>query len=103
VRLGYALDADRASRSIISFRGFDAGRQERRLSPNQACTVKLVAKATIKTIPEDPPAARVRRENIRRDRAERRVRLISAIARGGRWLHEIITGSITDATLGKDV
>jgi hypothetical protein len=28
---------------------------------------------------------------------ERRVRLISAIARGRRWLHEIMTGSITDA------
>jgi site-specific DNA recombinase len=28
---------------------------------------------------------------------ERRVRLISAIARGRRWLDEIMTGSITDA------
>jgi hypothetical protein len=28
---------------------------------------------------------------------ERRVRLISAIARGRRWLNEIMTGSITDA------
>src|SRR5215469_12377772 len=31
------------------------------------------------------------------DRAERRLRLISAIARGRRWLDEIIAGSITDA------
>jgi hypothetical protein len=37
------------------------------------------------------------REHIRPDRAERRVRLISAIARGRRWLDEIISGSITDA------
>ena len=37
------------------------------------------------------------RENIRPDRVERRVRLISAIARARRWLDEIMTGSITDA------
>jgi hypothetical protein len=37
------------------------------------------------------------RETIRPDRAERRLRLISAIARGRRWLDEIMTGSITDA------
>ena len=37
------------------------------------------------------------REHIRPDRAERRLRLISAIARGRRWLDEIISGSITDA------
>ena len=37
------------------------------------------------------------REDIRPDRAERRVRLISAIARGRRWLDEIVSGSITDA------
>jgi hypothetical protein len=39
----------------------------------------------------------VLREDIRPDRAERRLRLISAIARGHRWLDEIIAGSITDA------
>jgi DNA invertase Pin-like site-specific DNA recombinase len=37
------------------------------------------------------------REHIRPDRAERRFRLIHAIARGRRWLDEIIAGSITDA------
>src|SRR3974390_1928272 len=37
------------------------------------------------------------REHIRPDRAERRARLISAIARGRRWLDEIMSGSITDA------
>lgn len=37
------------------------------------------------------------RQNIRPDRAARRLRLITAIARGRRWLDEIIAGSITDA------
>jgi hypothetical protein len=37
------------------------------------------------------------RKHIRPDRAERRLRLISAIARGRRWLDEIIAGSITSA------
>ena len=37
------------------------------------------------------------REDIRPDRPERRLRLINAIARGRRWLDEIMTGSITDA------
>jgi hypothetical protein len=37
------------------------------------------------------------REHIRPDRAERRVRLINAIARARRWLDEIMTGSLTDA------
>ena len=37
------------------------------------------------------------RENVRPARAERRLRLINAIARGRRWLDEIIAGSITDA------
>jgi len=55
---------------------------------------------------QKPPSKRFRKiliphgaiqENIRPDRAERRLRLISAIARGRRWLHEIIAGSITDA------
>jgi site-specific DNA recombinase len=55
---------------------------------------------------QKPPSKRFRkilvphgvvRENTRPDRAERRLRLISAIARGRRWLDEIIAGSITDA------
>jgi hypothetical protein len=37
------------------------------------------------------------REDIRPDHAERRLRLISAIARGRRWLDEIIEGSVIDA------
>ena len=37
------------------------------------------------------------REDVRPERVERRARLVSAIARGRRWLNEIVTGSITDA------
>ena len=55
---------------------------------------------------QKPPSKRFRkilmphgavREDIRPDRAERRLRLITAIARGRRWLEEIMTGTITDA------
>jgi site-specific DNA recombinase len=55
---------------------------------------------------QKPPFKRVReillphgttRENIRPDRAERRARLVSAIACGRRWLDEIISGSVIDA------
>ena len=63
--------------------------------------------ATTLSIPwQKPPSKRFRkillptgalRENIRPDRVELGVRLISAIARGRRWLDEIMTGSITDA------
>jgi site-specific DNA recombinase len=37
------------------------------------------------------------REDIRPDRAERRARLVSAIARGRSWLDEIVSGSVTSA------
>src|SRR5215831_7353799 len=37
------------------------------------------------------------RANVRPERADRRVRLVCAIARGRRWLDEIITGSVSDA------
>jgi site-specific DNA recombinase len=55
---------------------------------------------------QKPPAKRFRRillphgtvrETIRPERAERRARLVCAIARGRRWLDEIVTGSITGA------
>jgi site-specific DNA recombinase len=38
------------------------------------------------------------RDNLRPERAERRARLVSAIARGRRWLDEIVSGSVTDAS-----
>jgi site-specific DNA recombinase len=63
--------------------------------------------ATTLSIPWQKPASKrfrkilfphgALREHIRPDRAERRLRLIGAIARGRRWLDEIIAGSITDA------
>jgi site-specific DNA recombinase len=39
----------------------------------------------------------VSRKEVRPERPERRLRLVSAIARGRRWLDEIISGSVTDA------
>jgi site-specific DNA recombinase len=55
---------------------------------------------------QKPPSKRFRRillphgtsrKEIRPERPERRLRLVSAIARGRRWLDEIISGSVTDA------
>jgi len=55
---------------------------------------------------QKPPSKRFRRillphgtlrESVRPDRAERRARLVSSIARGRRWLDEIVAGSVTDA------
>jgi hypothetical protein len=48
-------------------------------------------------LPGDPSAARDTRKNVRPERAERRARLVTAIARGRRWLDEIISGAATDA------
>jgi hypothetical protein len=39
----------------------------------------------------------VSRKEVRPERPERRLRLVSSIARGRRWLEEIISGSVTDA------
>jgi site-specific DNA recombinase len=39
----------------------------------------------------------VSRKEVRPERPERRLRLVSAIARGRRWLDEIVSGSVTDA------
>jgi site-specific DNA recombinase len=55
---------------------------------------------------QKPPSKRFRqillphgssRSEVRPERPERRLRLVSAIARGRRWLDEIISGSVTDA------
>jgi site-specific DNA recombinase len=55
---------------------------------------------------QKPPSKRFRqillphgssRSAVRPERPERRLRLVSAIARGRRWLDEIISGSVTDA------
>jgi hypothetical protein len=58
------------------------------------------------SIPWQKPASRKSRQiliphgipknEIRRTRIERRARLVSAIARGRRWLDEIVSGSVTD-------
>jgi site-specific DNA recombinase len=55
---------------------------------------------------QKPPSKRFRqillphgssRTEVRPGRLERRLRLVSAIARGRRWLDEILSGSVTDA------
>ena len=55
---------------------------------------------------QKPPSKRFReillphgssRSEVRPERPERRLRLVSSIARGRRWLDEIISGSVTDA------
>src|SRR5262249_32598412 len=55
---------------------------------------------------QKPPSKRFRqillphgssRKEVRPERPERRLRLVSAIARGRRWLDEIISGSVTSA------
>jgi site-specific DNA recombinase len=55
---------------------------------------------------QKPPSKRFRqillphgssRTEVRPERPERRLRLVNAIARGRRWLDEIISGSVTDA------
>jgi site-specific DNA recombinase len=55
---------------------------------------------------QEPPSKRFRqillphgssRKEVRPERPERRLRLVSAIARGRRWLDEIVAGSVTDA------
>jgi site-specific DNA recombinase len=59
------------------------------------------------TIPwQKPPSKRFReillthgsqRKDVRPEKPERRLKLVSAIARGRRWLDEIISGTVTDA------
>jgi site-specific DNA recombinase len=39
----------------------------------------------------------VSRNDVRATQIERRARLVNAIARGRRWLDEIVSGSVTDA------
>jgi hypothetical protein len=62
--------------------------------------------ATLSVSWQKPPSKRSRkillphgavRENTRPERAERRARLVNAIARGRRWLDEIMTGAIKDS------
>jgi hypothetical protein len=69
-------------------------------------TDRLTEPVTLSIPWQKPPSRRFRkilmphgavREDIRPDRAERRLRLIIAIARGRRWLEEIMTGTIIDA------
>ena len=69
-------------------------------------TDRSTESVTLSILWQKPPSKRFRkilmphgalREHVRPDRADRRVRLVGAIARGRHWLDEIMTGSITDA------
>jgi hypothetical protein len=70
-------------------------------------TSRSAEPATLSIPWQKPPSKRFRkillpngaavRDQIRPERAERRVRIVSAIARGRRWLDNIVSGSITDA------
>jgi hypothetical protein len=80
--------------------------QKTQLIMSLKLTDRLTEAATLSVPWQKPPSKRFRkilvprgvvRENTRPDRAERRLRLISAIARGRRWLDEVIAGSVTDA------
>ena len=51
-----------------------------------------MAEAAIQEIQANSDPAR----HSRPTRIERRARLVSAIARGGRWLDEIVSGAVTD-------
>ena len=55
-----------------------------------------MAEAAIQEIQADSYPARHSKTEIRPTRIERRARLVSAIARGRRWLDEIVSGSVTD-------
>ena len=59
-------------------------------------TLNPVAEAAIQEIQADSYPARHSKTEIRPTRIERRARLVSAIARGRRWLDEIVSGSVTD-------
>ena len=77
-----------------------------RLRPDEESDVSETAQDHSFSIPwQKPPSKRFRqillphgtsRRDVRPERAERRGRLVNAIARGRRWLAEIVSGSITD-------
>ncbi len=66
--------------------------------PTRPTTITLnpMAEAAVQEIPADPSPAWRPRNEVRPTRIERRARLVSAIARGRRWLDEIVSGSVTD-------
>jgi site-specific DNA recombinase len=73
---------------------------------SQRPTDETAEAAVIAVAWQKPPSRRSRdillphgtlRENLRPERAERRARLVSAIARGRSWLDEIVSGSVTGA------
>ena len=75
-------------------------------SPNNAGPEESSGEELLSIPWQKPPSKRSRqillphgasRTDVRPERAERRVHLVSAIARGRRWLDEVVSGSITQA------
>ncbi len=73
-------------------------------SPNKAAPEESSGEESLSIPWQKPPSKRSRqillphgasRTDIRPERAERRANLVSAIARGRRWLDEVVSGSIT--------
>jgi site-specific DNA recombinase len=77
-----------------------------RLMSNTAGSDESTGEQTLSIPWQKPPSKRSRqillptgasRTDVRPERAERRANLVSAIARGRRWLEEVVSGSITEA------
>ena len=80
--------------------------QKNRLVVSLKPTDHSAAPERISVARQKPPSRRSReillphgtlRENIRPERGERRARLVTAIARGRRWLDQLSSGAVTDA------
>jgi site-specific DNA recombinase len=91
---------------ICGFVGLDGGRLAVRLKSADDEEISNAGDDYLLSIPwQKPPSRRSRqiliphgmpKSEIRPTRIERRARLVSAIARGRRWLDEIVSGSVTD-------
>jgi len=75
-------------------------------SPNNAGSNESSGEESFSVPWQKPPSKRSRqillphgasRTDVRPERAERRAHLVGAIARGRRWLDEVVSGSITEA------
>ena len=73
------------------------GRLRTRIIDRPSPPVYSLAEAAVYEIPKILLPHGSSRKEVRPEPQERRLRLVSAIARGRRWLDEIISGSVTDA------
>jgi site-specific DNA recombinase len=89
---------DRLAIQLRSRENPETIKQAANIAPTDDCFLSILW--------QKPPSKRFRqillphgtsRNEVRPERPERRLRLVSAIARGRRWLDEIISGSVTNA------